>query len=72
MTAEALVTHKRVKIYLDKDTALRAHEYTVIVHERETGEEVGGFTFCVSDSGKQVRIGEFVEAAKFGAISPCL
>ena len=64
MIDEPLVTHKRIKVYADRDTGLRAHEYTVVLHDRD-GKEVGGFTFYVSDMSGRLTMGPFVEADKF-------
>ena len=67
MPDESLLTHKRVKVYAERDCALRAHEYVVVAFDRETGEETGAFTFYVSDDGKRIRIGALLDASKMGA-----
>ena len=67
MPDESLLTHERVKVYAERDCDLRAHEYAVVVHDRETGEETGAFAFYVSDSGKHMRIGALLDASKMGA-----
>lgn len=70
MMGEPLFKHERIEIFADRDSALRAHEYSVVIRNRETGDEAFGFTFCVSDSGKQLTVGPMLEAAKFGAAFP--
>ena len=57
--------HKNIKVYVDRDCGLRAHEYAVVLHNRE-GEETGAFTFYVSDVSGRLTMGPFVEASKFG------
>jgi len=64
---EPLFTHGRIKVYVERDCALRSHEYAVIVHARD-GEEVGAFTFYVSDNSGQLTMGPFIEASKLGAV----
>ena len=67
MPDEPLFEHERIKVYVDRDCDLRAHEYGVVVHNRD-GEEAGAFTFYVSDGSGRVTMGPFIEASKLGAV----
>ena len=58
---DSLLTHGRVTIYVERDIPCRAHEYQVVCHDRATGEEIRGFTFTISDSGKQLKISEVID-----------
>lgn len=57
----SLLTHSRITISVERDIPLRSHEYQVVCHDRKTGEEIQGFTFTVSDSGKQLVVAEPVD-----------
>ena len=63
MTDEPLFSHMRIKVYVDRDCALRSHEYAVVLHNRD-GEETGAFTFYVSDISGRVTMGPFIDADK--------
>ena len=65
MLDEPMFADERIKIYVDRDFSLRSHEYAIVMHNRE-GEEVGAFTFYVSDASGRLTMGPFIEASKFG------
>ena len=67
MIDEPAFAHKNIKVYVDRDCALRSHEYAVVLHGRD-GEETGAFTFYVSDVSGRLTMGPFVEASKFGEV----
>ena len=43
--------YKQIAINRERDSALRAHEYVLVAHDKE-GNEVSYITFYVADSGK--------------------